>query len=150
MATHVEAAQDVQEEARFWKDRFIKLDWIVNQAIKSIPKNLRMAELWEKMAQMFQILTQTNVVVTTLVNTNAVRYAHNGYACNVRDLPYGMLQGWNIENATNEEQEQKKAVNNGPMFNASSGAGPNPKEYSGSQHQTSGNPPPFVVHRQAS
>ncbi|RDY11598.1 hypothetical protein CR513_03717, partial [Mucuna pruriens] len=37
-------AREVQEEARFWKDRFIKLAWIANQAIRSIPKSLRVAE----------------------------------------------------------------------------------------------------------
>ncbi|RDY00954.1 hypothetical protein CR513_15802, partial [Mucuna pruriens] len=61
-------------------------------------------QLREQMAQMFQILIQTNAAVTTLVNTNA----------------------------------------------AGSGASPNPKEDSRAQHQTSGNPPPFMVHRQAS
>ncbi|RDX74114.1 hypothetical protein CR513_46172, partial [Mucuna pruriens] len=88
-------------------------------------------QLREQMAQIFQILTQTNAAVTSLVNTNATRYAQNGYARNVRDPPYGMSQGWNIENATNEEQEQQNVVKNGPVFNASSGAGLNPKEDSG-------------------
>ncbi|RDX89630.1 hypothetical protein CR513_28629, partial [Mucuna pruriens] len=35
-------------------------------------------------------------------------------------------------------------MNNGPVFNASSGTSLNPKKDSGDQHQTSGNPPPFV------
>ncbi|RDX77540.1 hypothetical protein CR513_42324, partial [Mucuna pruriens] len=134
-----EAAREAQEEARFWKDRFMKLAWTANQAIRSIPRGLCMAEemvkqprtpieitqflslrrnlrkakhsahqhkytmrlkskvmeskveavkqqnqdlksevgqLREQMAQMFQILTQTNAVVTTLVNTNAALGAH--------------------------------------------------------------------------
>ncbi|RDX93148.1 hypothetical protein CR513_24621, partial [Mucuna pruriens] len=77
---------------------------------------------------------KTNAAVTTLVNMNVVGYAQNGYAHNVRDPPYGMPHGWNIENAANEDSR----------------ADPNPKEDSGAQHQTLGNPPPFVVHKQAS
>ncbi|RDX89629.1 hypothetical protein CR513_28628, partial [Mucuna pruriens] len=48
-------------------------------------------QLREKIAQMFQILTQTNTAVTTLVNMNATGYAQNGYARNIRDPPYRML-----------------------------------------------------------
>ncbi|RDX89961.1 hypothetical protein CR513_28213, partial [Mucuna pruriens] len=77
-----------------------------NQDLKS-----EVGQLWEQMAQMFQILTQTNAAITALANMNAAR-------C-------------------------QNAVDNGPAFNASSGAGPNPKDDLGAQHQISGNPPPF-------
>ncbi|RDY00184.1 hypothetical protein CR513_16665, partial [Mucuna pruriens] len=56
-------------------------------------------------------------------------------------------EGWNTENLANEEQEQHNVVNNGLVFNTSSEADPNPKGDSGAQHQTSGNPSPFVTHR---
>ncbi|RDY01164.1 hypothetical protein CR513_15544, partial [Mucuna pruriens] len=107
-------------------------------------------QLREQMAQMFQILSQTNVAVTTLANQNAAKYAQAGYAagpppCNVRDPPCGMPQGWNTKNPANEEQEQQNAVNNGPVFNASSRASPNTKEDPGAQHQTSGNVAPFSL-----
>ncbi|RDY00808.1 hypothetical protein CR513_15962, partial [Mucuna pruriens] len=73
------------------------------------------------------------------VNQNAVGYAQASYATgpsprNVRDPPYGMPQGWNTKIPTNEEQEQQNTMNNGPVFNTSSGAGPNTKEDSGAQH----------------
>ncbi|RDX95148.1 hypothetical protein CR513_22362, partial [Mucuna pruriens] len=38
------AAQEAREETRFWKERFIKLAWLANQAIMDIPKSLRAAE----------------------------------------------------------------------------------------------------------
>ncbi|RDX86140.1 hypothetical protein CR513_32575, partial [Mucuna pruriens] len=81
--------------------------------------------------------------VTTLVNTNTAGYAQNGYARKVRDPPYGMPQGWNIENAANEEQEQQNAVNNAPVFNANSRAGPNPKEDLWAQTRPQGIPLPL-------
>ncbi|RDY02283.1 hypothetical protein CR513_14272, partial [Mucuna pruriens] len=37
-------------------------------------------QLTEQMAQIFQMLTKTNAVVTTLVNSNVAGCAHNGYA----------------------------------------------------------------------
>ncbi|RDX98199.1 hypothetical protein CR513_18908, partial [Mucuna pruriens] len=111
--------------------------------------------LKEKMTQMFQILAQTNAVVTTLANQNDVGYAQVSYTTgplprNVMDPPYGMLQGWNTEHPVDEEQEQQNKANNGPMFSANSGAGPDPKDDSGAQYQTSGNTPPLVVYRRAS
>ncbi|RDX62101.1 hypothetical protein CR513_59602, partial [Mucuna pruriens] len=89
-----------------------------------------------------------------LANQNAARNEQAGYAArppphNVRDRPYGMRHGWNTENPANEEQEQHNVVNNGPVFNASSGADPNTKEDPGAQHQTLGNAAPFVIHRQS-
>ncbi|RDY13544.1 hypothetical protein CR513_01507, partial [Mucuna pruriens] len=89
---------------------------------------------------MFQILAQTNVVVTTLANQNATSYAQVGYTMgplprNARDPPYGMPP-------VDEEQEQQNKVNNGPVFNANSGTGPNPKDDPRAQYQTLGNPPP--------
>ncbi|RDX72860.1 hypothetical protein CR513_47604, partial [Mucuna pruriens] len=112
------------------------------EALEQQNQDLRgeVGQLWEQMAQMFQILTQTNAVATTL----------NGYARNIRNPLYGMPYGWNTENAANKEQEHQNIVNNGPVFNISSRAGPNPKEDLGAQHQTLGNPPPCMVHRQAS
>ncbi|RDX91923.1 hypothetical protein CR513_26020, partial [Mucuna pruriens] len=50
------------------------------------------------MAQMFQILTQTNATITALANQNVVGYA--------QDPPHGMSQGWNTKNQADEEQEQ--------------------------------------------
>ncbi|RDY09830.1 hypothetical protein CR513_05746, partial [Mucuna pruriens] len=45
IAGHAEkVAQEAQEEARFWKDRFIKLAWVANQAIRDMPRSLRMVE----------------------------------------------------------------------------------------------------------
>ncbi|RDY14332.1 hypothetical protein CR513_00610, partial [Mucuna pruriens] len=108
------------------------------EALEQQNQDLRgeVRQLREEMAQMFQMLTQTNAAVTALVNPNAAGYAQNAYVvgpspCNVRDPPYGVPQGWNTENPAKEEQEQQNAVNNGPMFNASSRAGLNPKENSG-------------------
>ncbi|RDX73876.1 hypothetical protein CR513_46447, partial [Mucuna pruriens] len=94
------------------------------EALEQQNQDLRgeVGQLQEQMVQMFQILTQTNVTVKALVNTNDVGYTQNGYARNAKDPPYGM----------------------------SSGAGLNPKKDSRTQHQTSGNPPPFVVLKQAS
>ncbi|RDX82627.1 hypothetical protein CR513_36561, partial [Mucuna pruriens] len=146
-----EAARNAQEDARFWKDRKAKQSTHQHkyttrlkskameskvEALEQQNQDLRgeVGQLWEQMAQMFQILTQSNVVVMALVNTNVAEYTQNGYACN----------GWNTENAAKEEQKQQNTRNNGLVFNASSGASPNPKEDSGAQHQTSGNPPPFV------
>ncbi|RDY05177.1 hypothetical protein CR513_11011, partial [Mucuna pruriens] len=114
------------------------------EALEQQNQDLRneVGQLREQMAQLFQVLTKTNATVTVLVNMNAVGYAHNGYAHDARDPPYGMPREWNSKNAANEEQQN--AVDNGPTFNPSSGAGPNPKEDTGAQHQISRNPPPFV------
>ncbi|RDX84938.1 hypothetical protein CR513_33938, partial [Mucuna pruriens] len=53
------------------------------------------------MAQMFQILSQTNVVITVMANQRAVG-----------DPPYGMPYGWKIEGPVIEEHEQQNVVNN--------------------------------------
>ncbi|RDX83321.1 hypothetical protein CR513_35762, partial [Mucuna pruriens] len=50
----------------------------------------------------------------------------------------------------NQDLRSENTVNNGLVFNVSSGVDPNPKEDSEAQHHTSGNPPTFVTHRQAS
>ncbi|RDX74821.1 hypothetical protein CR513_45380, partial [Mucuna pruriens] len=36
--------QEAREEINFWKERFIKLAWLANQAIMDIPRSLRIAE----------------------------------------------------------------------------------------------------------
>ncbi|RDX93097.1 hypothetical protein CR513_24690, partial [Mucuna pruriens] len=83
------------------------------EALEQQNEDLRgeVGQLRKQMAQMFQILTQTNAAITALVSMNVVGYAQNGYAVgpsprNVKDPPYGMPQGWNTENPDNEEQEQ--------------------------------------------
>ncbi|RDY09899.1 hypothetical protein CR513_05667, partial [Mucuna pruriens] len=120
------------------------------EALEQQNQDLRgeVGQLREQMAQMFQILTQTNAAVTALANQSAVGYAQVNYASrppprNVRDPPYGMLHGWNTKSPANEEQEQQNAVNNRPVFNASSGAGPT----EGAGPNTKEDPEPNTRHR---
>ncbi|RDX97825.1 hypothetical protein CR513_19361, partial [Mucuna pruriens] len=98
-----------------------------NQVLKE-----EVSQLKEQMAQMFQILSQTNAAIMAMVNHNAVGHAQAGITVGllphaVRDQPYRMPYGWNIEDPTNEEQEQSKAE---------------------AQHQASRTTQPLVVHRQ--
>ncbi|RDX63944.1 hypothetical protein CR513_57555, partial [Mucuna pruriens] len=100
---------------------------------------------------MFQALTQTNAVITTLANQNATGYVQADHTMgslplNTRDLPYGM------------PYEKKNAGNNsktGPEVNANSAAGPHDRvgphaqQDSVAQHQVSWNTMPFVIHRWA-
>ncbi|RDY11532.1 hypothetical protein CR513_03801, partial [Mucuna pruriens] len=48
-----ERAQTSREEAKFWKDRYVKLAWLANQAIVDIPRSLRATE-----GMMFELLTR--------------------------------------------------------------------------------------------
>ncbi|RDX82625.1 hypothetical protein CR513_36559, partial [Mucuna pruriens] len=90
------------------------------------------SQLKEQMAQMFQNLSQTKVVVTAMANHSVVGHALTGNTIVplphvVRDPPYGMPYEWNVGTSTNEEQEQPETK---------------------AQHQASRTTRPSVVHRQ--
>ncbi|RDY07396.1 hypothetical protein CR513_08490, partial [Mucuna pruriens] len=78
------------------------------------------SQLKERMAQMFQILSQTNVAIMTMANHDAAGHAQVGNTI-------GPLPHLNIEDPINEEQEQPKAE---------------------AQHQATQTTQPFVVHKQ--
>ncbi|RDY03989.1 hypothetical protein CR513_12350, partial [Mucuna pruriens] len=45
MAVHAkEKIQEAREETTFWKDRYVKLAWLANQALMDIPRSLRAAK----------------------------------------------------------------------------------------------------------
>ncbi|RDY11817.1 hypothetical protein CR513_03457, partial [Mucuna pruriens] len=71
------------------------------------------SQLKEQMAQMFQILSQTNAAIITMVNHDVVWYTQAGNTIGPlphteSDPPYGMPHGWNTEDPANEKQEQSK------------------------------------------
>ncbi|RDX74652.1 hypothetical protein CR513_45582, partial [Mucuna pruriens] len=92
-----------------------------------------MSLLREQMAQMFQVLTQTNVAITAMANQNAVGLPP--YVA--RDPPYEMPYRWNIEAPINEEQEQQNTMNN-------DGASSHVQKYTRAHHQGSQIAQPFT------
>ncbi|RDY06638.1 hypothetical protein CR513_09343, partial [Mucuna pruriens] len=85
------------------------------------------------MAQMFQILTQTNSTITALANQSAAGHAQVGYTTclpphNTRDPPYGMPY---VTNAANNDE-----------------AGPHVQQDQGDEHHVSRNTIPHRSHRQ--
>ncbi|RDX77970.1 hypothetical protein CR513_41821, partial [Mucuna pruriens] len=90
------------------------------------------SQLKEQMAQMFQILSQTNAIVMAMANHGTTGHAQAGNTASpppyaVRDSPYGMPYEWNVETPANEEQEQLKTE---------------------AQHQVLRTTQPLVVYRQ--
>ncbi|RDX82949.1 hypothetical protein CR513_36193, partial [Mucuna pruriens] len=72
------------------------------------------------MAQMFQILSQTNVTMTSMANQGAMG-----------DPPYGMPYGWKAKGPVIEEHEQHNIMNNDGakvVLNTGLGVGPNHRD----------------------
>ncbi|RDY10621.1 hypothetical protein CR513_04818, partial [Mucuna pruriens] len=110
MAEHAEEkVQIATEEATFWKDRFIKLAWLANQAIMDIPRSLLMAE---GMVDLFK----TPYEISQFLEL-----------CKRNVHPYGMPLEWNAntrEQSVLEGHEQAGMNNPGVGPTQSSGTGP--------------------------